>query len=169
MRLCPVSEAEFDAAFDLIEESFPACERRERAAARALLQDPLYTLYHIEQDGKRVGIFGIWLLRDFTFVEHFAILPAMRNAGLGAKALALLAKEHRLIVLEAEPPESEMAVRRLGFYARAGLLPNDLAYLQPAYRQGEAPVPLLLLSRPAPLSDPATVAAEIHRVVYKVS
>ncbi len=168
MRLCPVLEAEFDAAYDLIEASFPACERRERAAARALLRDPLYTLYHIEQGGTRVGLFGIWQLRGFTFVEHFAVLPSARNQGLGTKALALLAERHELIVLEAEPPESELAVRRLGFYARAGLLPNDLPYLQPAYRKGEAPVPLLLLSRPAPLADPTAVAAEIHRVVYGV-
>ena len=159
---------DYERVYHILEKSFPVDERRPYDAQKALLEEPRYSIFVYKENGEIVGFLATWSLDGVVFVEHFAVLPSARNQGLGTKALALLAERHELIVLEAEPPESELAVRRLGFYARAGLLPNDLPYLQPAYRKGEAPVPLLLLSRPAPLADPTAVAAEIHRVVYGV-
>ncbi len=169
IRLSAVAPAEFDAIFDEMERSFPVCERRERTHARKLLDHPAYRLFHIEKDGKRMGFFALWLLSGFVFVEHFVIFSAYRNQGLGGQALTLLKAAHPALVLEAEPSDTELAARRLGFYARAGFLQNAYSYLQPAYRKGEPPVPLVLLSYPAPLADPAAVAAQIHRTVYGVS
>lgn len=60
-------------------------------------------------------------------LDYFAVLPAYRNAGLGAALLAELPNHEngsRAILIEAECPEKAddeaMAVRRLGFYARCG-------------------------------------------------
>ena len=70
--------------------------------------------------------------RDFPPTElkpldYFAVLPACRAAGLGAKLLAALPGKEAgadAILIEAELPEKAddpaMAVRRLGFYARCG-------------------------------------------------
>ena len=60
-------------------------------------------------------------------LDYFAVLPACRAAGLGAKLLAALPGKEAgadAILIEAECPEKAddeaMAVRRLGFYARCG-------------------------------------------------
>ena len=60
-------------------------------------------------------------------LDYFAVLPAYRAAGLGAKLLAALPEKEAgadAILIEAELPEKAddeaMAKRRLGFYARCG-------------------------------------------------
>ena len=60
-------------------------------------------------------------------LDYFAVLPACRASGLGAKLLAALPGKEAgadAILIEAECPEKAddeaMAVRRLGFYARCG-------------------------------------------------
>lgn len=60
-------------------------------------------------------------------LDYFAVLPACRASGLGAKLLAALPGKEAgadAILIEAELPEKAddpaMAVRRLGFYARCG-------------------------------------------------
>ena len=60
-------------------------------------------------------------------LDYFAVLPAYRAAGLGAKLLARLPEMEEgadAILIEAELPEKAddpaMAKRRLGFYARCG-------------------------------------------------
>lgn len=65
--------------------------------------------------------------RDSQQLDYFAVLPACRAAGLGAKLLAALPGKEAgadAILIEAELPEKAddpaMAVRRLGFYARCG-------------------------------------------------
>ncbi len=166
MRLYPVSAEDFSSVYDELERAFPREERRDREAARALLDGERYSLLHVEDGGVLCGCVGLWRLDGFTFLEHLLTYPDYRNRGLGARVLALLAAEGRPLVLEAEPPISPMAERRLGFYARCGFHRDALPYLQPPYREGDAPTPLVLLSYPRPLSDAAAVAEALYREVY---
>lgn len=60
-------------------------------------------------------------------LDYFAVVPAYRAGGLGAKLLAQLPQYEQdasAILIESECPEKAedetMAVRRLGFYARCG-------------------------------------------------
>lgn len=60
-------------------------------------------------------------------LDYFAVVPAYRAAGLGAQLLAELPRYEtgaEAILIESECPEKavdeDMAVRRLGFYARCG-------------------------------------------------
>ena len=60
-------------------------------------------------------------------LDYFAVLPAYRASGLGARLLAELPEKEagaQAILIEAECPEKAedpaMAERRLGFYARCG-------------------------------------------------
>lgn len=62
-----------------------------------------------------------------SLLDYFAVLPAYRGKGLGAKLLAELPQHEKFakaILIESEWPEKAedeaMAVRRLGFYARCG-------------------------------------------------
>ena len=64
---------------------------------------------------------------DISQLDYFAVVPAYRAGGLGAKLLAALPEYEagaQAIIIEAEVPEKAedeaMAVRRLGFYARCG-------------------------------------------------
>jgi GNAT superfamily N-acetyltransferase len=169
VQLSPIPAKDFDAAFALLEQSFPPCERRSRTAARALLSNPAYTLYGIEKSGKQVGVLSLWRLCGLIFIEHFVISPAHRNQGLGLDTLRLLQADGTPLLLECECPDTPVAARRLAFYARAGFYENPVAYAQPPYRKGEHSVPMRLLSWPCALSDPAATVAELFHTVYGIS
>ena len=166
MKLCPVTAEEFSSVYDELERGFPPEERRDREDARTLLSEGRYSLLHVEEGGVRCGCVGLWRLNGFLFLEHLLTYPDYRNRGLGARVLSLLSAEGLPIVLEAEPPISPLAERRLGFSARCGFHRDPLPYLQPPYRKGDAPTPLCLLSYPRPLSDAAAVASVLYREVY---
>lgn len=167
IRFVELKAEEFDTVWGYMEESFPYEERRDREDARAALQEPFYRFYHIERDGLRVGFITVWSLGALSYIEHFAIYREHRGEGIGSLALELAKNCFRHLVLEVEPPESEQARRRIGFYRRAGLhLHPDFAYLQPSYHGGEG-VPLLLMSYPTPLCDPEAVARTLYKEVYR--
>ncbi|MMZ64037.1 hypothetical protein D1872_263320 [compost metagenome] len=56
------------------------------------------------------------------------------------------------IILEVEPPEEEMARRRIGFYERLGFCLNAFDYVQPPLRQNAEELKLLIMSYPSPLT-----------------
>ena len=72
---------------------------------------------------------------EVSQLDYFAVVPAYRAGGLGAKLLAALPEYEagaQAIIIEAEVPEKAedeaMAVRRLGFYARCGA--RDTGYYE---------------------------------------
>ncbi len=121
--------------------SFPKEERREWADFLRLLEEneafALQIIAHQEGDKLAfVGFLSLWnLSREWLFVEHFALLPELRNQGFGAKALNDLqrANTSKTIFLECEPPSDELARRRLNFYAREGFSILSKTYEQPSY------------------------------------
>lgn len=44
----------------------------------------------------------------------------MRGRGYGAQALSLLGERKKTVILEIDPPNDEVSVRRKAFYERAG-------------------------------------------------
>ena len=148
-----LTHADFDDFFALLEESFPLDEYRPYEEQRALLDDPRYCAYVLFEGGEIKALMTVWQIADFAFLEHFAVAPACRNQGLGAKILGeikqLLASR---LVLEAELPETELAKRRIGFYQRNGFALNEYPYLQPSYGKGREAVPLFLMTTGGGLS-----------------
>ena len=72
---------------------------------------------------------------EVSQLDYFAVLPQYRAGGIGAVLLAALPdheKDAQAILIEAECPEKaedeDMAVRRLGFYARCGA--RDTGYYE---------------------------------------
>lgn len=66
---------------------------------------------------------------EVSQLDYFAVLPAYRAGGFGAKLLAELPEHEpgaKAIIIESECPEKAedeaMAIRRLGFYARCGAI-----------------------------------------------
>lgn len=131
-----------DSVLDLIErtytDSFPEVERRDFSLVRKLLEDePRFVMYALSVEDCYVGFITAWQFDRYTYVEHFAIDPAARNGGIGAKAMTLFfALCGTPVVLEVEMPVDELSKRRIGFYERLGFKLDHHVYLQPPYRTG---------------------------------
>lgn len=143
-----VSE-DFDRVFEIIEESFPRDEHGTYEEHKKLLSDPAYKIYILSDDESGIikGFMSVWDLGGEAHIDHFAMAPEFRNGGNGGKMLQDMVKHlGKMVTLEAEPPEGEMAVRRVGFYKRNGFCLNEYPYLQPAISKGGNEVPLLLMT-----------------------
>ena len=166
MQLIPCEKRDFDAIYALMLESFIPDELRPRDKALAVWDDPDYTVYHLVEDHVRVGFITAWRLPDFLFLEHFATYPHCRGNGYGKAALECILARVPLAVLEAEVPQTPLQKRRIAFYERCGFVCNDIPYLQPAYSEKGAPVPLVLMSSGKKLADPHGAARAIYEKIY---
>ncbi|MDE5707028.1 MAG: GNAT family N-acetyltransferase [Alistipes sp.] len=155
---------------ELLAASFPQQEYRPLDALRETTDcRPAFANHVVCDDDRPVGLLTWWDFEGFRYVEHFAILSSLRNAGYGRRVLELLARDSSVpLVLEAEAPETETARRRIAFYERAGFAVWDREYRQPPYRPGDGFLPMWLLVRGAPerLPDRRAVCGTIYREVY---
>jgi hypothetical protein len=132
----------------LLESAFPEEERRDLLLQQHLLEmDCTFHCLLIEQGHRPIGFFTYWDFNSFIYLEHFAIAPEERNQGQGSIAFQQFKKQtQEPIVLEAEPPTDALKQRRINFYLRQGMqLWKQTTYVQPPYRLGGTPVPLLLM------------------------
>lgn len=145
----PLKPTEFDVFYALLEASFPPEEYRARDDQRRALDDPAYHPYVLadESDTAR-GLVTVWDFDSFAFIEHLAVAPELRCGGRGAALLHdAFARHPKRFCLEVEPPETELARRRIGFYTRSGLSLNAAyPYIQPSLGAGRSPIPLLLMT-----------------------
>ena len=70
-----------------------------------------------------------------------------------------------------EPPETEPAVRRIGFYRRCGFFLNEYPYLQPPLAPGRSTLPLLVMTTGGPVSRPQfeQIRDVLYARVYRIS
>lgn len=161
----------------LLHTAFPEEERRaDELQRRNTDSHPQFGCYLVAEQEKNtdvpIGLITLWHLNGFCYVEHLATIPSVRNSGYGQRILSKVGEMFPgLIVLEVEPPEDEMAIRRIGFYRRCGFSFCEKPYLQPPYRQGDKPFPLCLMFRGADSIDEdfTRIRDEIHRCVYGVN
>ena len=166
MKLDQMDVKEFDGVYRLLENSFPLDEYRPYEEQKALLEEPAYQIYVLRDETRQIAaMMAVWELETVSFIEHFAVDPALRGKGLGASML----EQVRLLLekpacLEAELPENEIACRRLRFYQRNGFFVNDYPYMQPPISKGRKPVPLKILTYGRPVSQEEF--EEIRAVLY---
>lgn len=150
-------------------DSFPPEERRPwHNICHLTASSSQFTFFEIYWQGKLAGFITTWQLPSATYIEHFAIMPSLRGKNIGSRALAKLCSLSRsAIVLEAELPESSnMAMRRIAFYTRAGFNAHpEFNYVQPPYSPGLPAVPLMLMTYGLS-TDLQIIAGEIHSKVY---
>lgn len=153
----------------LLQEAFPPEERRELEELHRLLDRTPLELLTAEESGQTCGFIMVWNLEEMVFLENFAVDPELRGKGLGSRMLDFVA-EHwsKPVLLEVELPEGETERRRIGFYERNGFCLSQYPYRMPCLHGDGPPVPLLLMSRPVPLTDnQARAAAEcLYDYVY---
>ena len=166
MHILKATNSDFDFIFSEIERNFISDERRDYNDALSLYESGKYEILHFISGVERVGFLTVWTFPDFAFAEHFVIYERYRNRGYGATALAALKKLYSKIVLEAEPPITDIAKRRLNFYERNGFVQNKKPYMQPAYRKGGHEVPLIIMSYPTHLENFDEVILRIKKEAY---
>ncbi len=94
-----------------------------------------YETFGFYKDDKFCGFAILLNSGDVSHIIYFATLPEVRGKGLGAKALAALARiksEMKLIVdierPEENPPDNEIRQRRKNFYLRNGYKETEVRY-----------------------------------------
>lgn len=143
----PLEKCDFDKVYKIMDESFPPDERRSYDGQKRLFDEDGYRVF-AHYDGNDVTAFiALWDFEDFAYIEHFAVSEKCRNRGIGAKMLAEILKNfNKAVCLEVEPPENEIAQRRIKFYERNGFFLNNFEYLQPSLGEGKSEIPLLVMT-----------------------
>ncbi|MBQ0111842.1 MAG: GNAT family N-acetyltransferase [Bacteroidales bacterium] len=141
-----MKEFDFKIAEKLYIESFPEDERRSLSSVYSLLDSPIFEFIPIKEDNNFLGFANIWDFPEFVYIEHFAIMPNMRNNGIGSRFLKTLQeRKNKPIVLEVEKPDNDLAKRRIGFYQRMGFHLLKDYYLQPPYTQESQSVEMKIM------------------------
>lgn len=169
-----LNKTNFDKIYELMEISFPIDEYRTYDEQKALLDNPAYQIFTLQEDdtdGTRAFI-AAWIFDEVVYIDHFAVNPKYRNGGIGAKML----KEFfeimpQTVCLEVEEPNDEMAIRRIGFYERNNFFLNKYPYIQPPISKGRSPIPLMIMT-----SDRLVTEKEFENIknilytrVYKIN
>ncbi|MCI8360762.1 MAG: GNAT family N-acetyltransferase [Clostridiales bacterium] len=165
-----LSEKEYDQIWEIMLEAFPPAERRSRAGLDRIMANPAFSLITFrDPTGKPAAFLTSWRLAGFCYLEHFAVSAGLRGQGVGGRMLRdFLETAVGPVILEAEPPENEIARRRIGFYRRFGFHLNGYPYIQPPLQPDTPAVPLCIMSRPAPLkpAEFESVRQTLYRKVY---
>ena len=135
-------------ALKLYGVSFPAHEQREAASQARILGDPAYRFTLILDREEFVGLILYWETERFLYVEHFCIEPEKRGRKYGQKALELLSRQGKTVILEIDPPVDEISVRRKGFYERCGFAANPYPHVHLPYHRGNKGHDLVVMSCP---------------------
>lgn len=154
--------------------SFPENERRDTDAQRSNADNNRIFNYMLAtENGMPIGLFTYWDFGKFIYCEHFATSPDVRGKGYGAEIVRqILEQTAKPLVLEVEMPEDELCRRRIKFYERAGMrLWIDSNYVQPPYREGGEPIPMLLMASEGlnESTDFEAVAATLRKNVYGIA
>ena len=130
----------------IYEYSFPSFERRGTKSFEALLAEQRAQLDVYLENGVIVGFMLYWYMRDFKYLEFFAINRQMRGNNYGSRLMEDFCDDDRRVILEIEPPVDEMTKKRLRFYERLGFVLNDYDYIHPSFQHPPQPHTLKIMS-----------------------
>lgn len=174
------SQSDFSEIYRIMQASFSDDEYRPYDEQLALFEKPEYRIYYMSAiEMERVsnhstgnstmhvaGFLAVWEFESFTYIEHFAVDPVLRNSGTGSAMLQeLVRKYQKQICLEVELPEDELTRRRIGFYERNGFVFNEYPYIQPPISKGKSPVPLRIMTYGSAITQ--DTFEEMKRVLYQ--
>lgn len=152
-RITNISHPMYQEALNLYQISFPYHEQREKASQDEILNDSDYHFSLIYDRDVFVGLILYWEAEQFIYIEHFCILPNMRNKQYGQKTLSLLQKQGKTLILEIDPPKDDISGRRKGFYERCGFTENLFAHIHPPYHRENEGHHLVIMTSPNQVSQ----------------
>ncbi|MDH8701678.1 hypothetical protein M2138_001027 [Dysgonomonadaceae bacterium PH5-43] len=144
----------FASFWEIYEYSFPLCERRSLEDQQRIFNLNNYHLEAWVKDDTILGFIGWWDLDDLRYVEHYAINIDYRSEGYGSKFLKeWLRTNNKQVLLEIEPVEDEITLRRQNFYHRLNFVDSNIRHWHPPYHKGLDRVDLWLLTYPNSLDE----------------
>lgn len=163
---------EFEKVYDIMRRSFPVDERRTIDEERQLLSNPIFDILVWKSCGNDEvkGFISIYRINGYCYVEHFAISEEYRGEGIGKSVLDELIKSEEKICLEVEPPNTEIAKRRIEFYRRNGFYLNEYPYIQPPISKGTKAIPLLIMTTGGAIDEKEFlhIRKELYSKVYHI-
>ncbi|HZH87080.1 MAG TPA: GNAT family N-acetyltransferase [Brumimicrobium sp.] len=139
----------FQEAWELYLNAFPIDERRELDFQAKIMNQREYHFELIYLENVFVGFIAWWQFNQLRFVEHFATLEKHRGKGYGKLILQnFLSESNEQIILEVEHPNTDLDLRRIGFYQRIGFKLNPFEYQQLPLRKNGKKVDLQIMSYP---------------------
>ena len=161
-RITDARHPMYGTAIELYQKSFPPHEQRETPSQERILRHPDYHFTLVHDEKTFVGLVLYWETLAFLYVEHFCILPELRNQHYGQRTLAELGKQGKAIILEIDPPVDEISVRRRGFYERCGFAENPYPHVHPPYHKGNHGHALVVMSRPEKITPEEYAAFDMY-------
>ena len=102
LQFTPLQTTDKDYSFveNLLHESFPEAERRDDVAQRDNVDNCVaFTCYLISDDELLVGLITVWKFAGFSYVEHLATSPSVRNKGYGRKIMEVLQQQFPGVII----------------------------------------------------------------------
>ena len=163
---------DFDAVYDIMQQSFPSDEYRPYEEQKSLFKNNEYRiLASRDNDNNIIAFIALWKFDLFVYIEHFAVSPLFRNAGIGSLILKDVADMYgNSLCLEVEPPDDALSLRRIEFYKRCGFYLNDYPYVQPPISKGKKEVPLMIMTYGKTIDNKEfdTMQKLLYKKVYNV-
>ena len=135
--------------WSLYEESFPITERRKLEDHKRAFKDSHFHPLSVWEDGQLMGIVFYWEWDSYRYIEYLAVSPELRGNGYGFQIIKHIRDSQHTIILEIDPLENELSVRRLQFYERAGFTLTPYRFMHLPYRLDGQSQELLILSYPS--------------------
>ncbi len=139
MKLIEISPSDskiWSEVWDVYISSFPDYERRGVISHKSASEnDAFNTTIAIDEAGNFLALLFYWRCKELIYIEHLAVNPQNRGANIGTKIMKAFIQENKdcTVVLEIEPPISDITKRRLSFYKRLGFCENKYEYTHPSY------------------------------------
>lgn len=147
MELQKITKQDLDEFYEIYKTDFCYGERRSKGKLKDTLDEEKFSSNYICYDGAKVGYINFWDFDEFVYIEHIAIFSSMRGTGYGSKSLSeFIDLIKRNIILEVEPPEDEISIKRIHFYEKIGFVLNDYDYVQPSYHGKGKGLPMKLMT-----------------------
>ena len=166
-----MSKCDFDEMFEIMRQSFPEDEYREREKQLELFDDENYGVFCSRTEDRKISaIMAAWKIEGGYFLENFAVRKDLRGNGLGGAFLDELTNMlDGIICLEVELPENDICRRRIAFYERHSFCLNDYEYYLPPLTEGNEPKKLLLMTYKEPQTKEKLdkIKRAIHLTAYK--
>lgn len=148
LRIEPKDTERWNKVWDLYEESFPVAERRYMEDHINAYSDERFYPLSVWEGHQLIGLMFFWEWDSYRYLEHLAVNPELRGHGYGSQLLRYLRDSEHTIILEIDPLNNELSVRRLQFYERAGFTLTPYRFVHLPYRIDGQEQELLILSYP---------------------